>query len=91
MYKYSENLKLLDYAHRDTSKLQVVHIRRILDCVFQNKSITNEFPVLRQIRMVRPLYKRAMRGARNRTRISKKRYDLRNLNKINFHIILVNE
>ena len=41
MYNYLENLKLLDYAHRDTSKLQVVHIRRILDCVFQNKSITN--------------------------------------------------
>ena len=76
MYNYLENLKLLDYAHRDTSKLQVVHIRRILDCVFQNKSITNEFPVLRQIRMVRPLYKRAMRGARNRTRISKKRYEI---------------
>ena len=76
MYNYLENLKGLDYAHRDTSKLQVVHIRRILDCVFQNKSNNNEFPVLRQTRMVRPLYKRVVRGARNRTRMSKKRYEI---------------
>ena len=76
MYNYLENLKLLDYAHRDTSKLQVVHIRRILDCVFQKKSITNEFPVLRQTRMVRPLYKRAMREARNSKRMSKERYEI---------------
>ena len=76
MYNYLENLKLLDYAHRDTSKLQVVHIWRILDSVFQNKSITNEFAVLRLTRMVRPLYKRATRGARNRARMSKKRYEI---------------
>ena len=50
MYNYLESLNLLDYAHRDTSKLQVVHIRQILDCVFQNESITHEFPVLRQTR-----------------------------------------
>ena len=30
-------------------------------------------PVLRQTRMVRPLYKRAVKGARNRTGTSKKR------------------
>ena len=73
MHNYLESLKLMDYAHRNTSKLKVAHIRRILDCVFQNESITYEFPVLRQTSMVRPLYKRAMRGARNRIRTSKKR------------------
>ena len=35
MQNYSESVKLLDHSIAHT-KLQVVHIRRILDCVFHS-------------------------------------------------------
>ena len=43
MYNYLESLKLLGYAHGDTSKLQIVHIRRIFECASVSERIDHSF------------------------------------------------